>query len=349
MKYLEEKAKVDAEVAKEKGYLASLPENQPSLASKLNPFSAMTTPTPTPQLSKEYIYAGSRMLAVEDANANAAPPADLAIWRPSNGLWCVLGGTGSQQTIFQWGQSGDETAEGDYDGDGKTDFAIFRPSSSTFWIMKSSDNSYYSIPFGTTNDQVAQADYDGDGKTDIAVTRNDGTLKNWYWLNSGSNNSFSQLQFGLNDDKASPADYDGDGKADIGVWRNSTNTFYSVNSSNQQVSSAVVTPPTNPTPATESKPISADYDGDGRADYAIRNNNNWIIRGSSNNQTTSTAWQNSSDLPVQNDYDGDGKVDIATWNNSNGVWSIKQSGSGTTRTEQWGMTGDIPVPAYYRR
>jgi len=31
----------------------------------------------TPQLSKEYIYAGSRMLAVEDANANAAPPADL--------------------------------------------------------------------------------------------------------------------------------------------------------------------------------------------------------------------------------------------------------------------------------
>ena len=37
-------------------------------------------PSGTPQLSKEYIYAsGSRLLAVEDANANAAPPADLAV------------------------------------------------------------------------------------------------------------------------------------------------------------------------------------------------------------------------------------------------------------------------------
>src|SRR2546430_1867269 len=39
---------------------------------------ALVTTTPTPQLSKEYIYAGSRLLAVEDANANAAPPTDLA-------------------------------------------------------------------------------------------------------------------------------------------------------------------------------------------------------------------------------------------------------------------------------
>ena len=36
-------------------------------------------PTSTLQLSKEYIYAGSRMLAVEDANASASPPYDLAV------------------------------------------------------------------------------------------------------------------------------------------------------------------------------------------------------------------------------------------------------------------------------
>ncbi|MFN0141537.1 MAG: hypothetical protein ACKVQW_15805, partial [Pyrinomonadaceae bacterium] len=66
---------------------------------------ALTNPLPsgTPQLSKEYIHAGSRLLAVEDVNATAAPPADLAVWRPSNGMFYVLGGPGSQQTYYQWG------------------------------------------------------------------------------------------------------------------------------------------------------------------------------------------------------------------------------------------------------
>src|SRR5215213_8798332 len=94
--------------------------------------------TGTPQLSKEYIYAGSRLLAVEDANANAAPPADLAIWRPSDGNWWVMAGTGTQQITQQWGMSGDEPVPGDYDGDGKTDFAVFRPSNNNWYVVYSS-------------------------------------------------------------------------------------------------------------------------------------------------------------------------------------------------------------------
>src|SRR5687768_7997232 len=103
-------------------------------SSSWNPLAA-PLPTPTPQLSKEYIYAGCRLLAVEDANANAAPPADLAVWRPSTGYWFVLGGTGSQQTSYGWGTTGDEPVPGDYDGDGKTDFAIYR--AGVWWITKS--------------------------------------------------------------------------------------------------------------------------------------------------------------------------------------------------------------------
>jgi hypothetical protein len=71
-------------------------------------------PSATPQLSKEMIYAGSRLLAVEDANATAAPPADIAVWRPSNGMWMVMGQTGSAATNVAWGTSGDIAVPGDY-------------------------------------------------------------------------------------------------------------------------------------------------------------------------------------------------------------------------------------------
>jgi hypothetical protein len=319
-----------------------------------------TVTTATPVLSKEYLYAGSRMLAVEDANANAAPPADLAVWRPSTGTWYVLGGVpGSAQVGYGWGINGDIPAPGDYDGDGKTDFSIVRPPSTSggtgvWWIMYSSTNTYTSIPFGlicpptTTCDKLAQADYDGDGKTDPAVFRSSNAT--WYILPS-TGTSFYGVPYGVSTDIPAPADYDGDGKADIAVWRNSATTFYSSNSSNGATSYVNIN-------QSGSEPVSGDYDGDGRADYAIRSGNNWVIKKSSDGTVETVTWQTGTDKAVQNDYDGDGKVDVAVWRptNSNatandvGTWYIRQSGSNNSlRQVKWGIALDIPVPAFYRR
>ena len=120
---------------------------------------APAAPSPTPQLTKSYVYAGSRLLAIEDANANASPPYDLAIWRPSTGTWWVLGGPGSQSTSYQWGAYGDKAVPGDFDGDGKTDFSIYRPSTGYWWITKSSDGSTAATSFGQSADIPAPADY----------------------------------------------------------------------------------------------------------------------------------------------------------------------------------------------
>ena len=343
LKYLEESAK------QEKTANARMPsrEQQSSLLSKVNPFVEAPPPSATPQLSKEYIYAGSRLLSVVDANAVEVSPADLAVWRGSTGFWYVLGGVvGSQQTAFSWGGSGDETAPGDYDGDGKTDFSVFRRTNNTWYINNSSNGTTSEHVFGgTTDDKLAQADYDGDGKTDVAVYRS-GTGY-WYITNS-SDQSFRAVQFGTSGDIPTPADFDGDGKADIVVWRPSAATFYILRSS-------------TPTPvvgiqfgATGDVPVVGDYDGDGKADAAVWKGNGvnqWHTLLSATQTTYSTSLgAPETDIAVQNDYDGDGKTDMAIWRPSNGIWYIQQSSlNGQARNVQWGQTGDTPVPAYYRR
>jgi hypothetical protein len=303
-------------------------------------------PDATPQYAAaspatEYIYAGGKLLAVSQASQPV--PADLAIWRPSTGAWWVLGGTGSAQTTEDWGTSGDVPVPGDYDGDGKTDFSVFRPSSGQWYVLNSGDHSSSVWAWGISTDRLAQADYDGDGKTDRAVWRaSDGT---WYIVRS-SDGSMVFQNYGLSGDTPAPADYDGDTRADIAVWRPQNTTFYSINSSNGAMQTVALN-------QSGTVPVSADYDGDGRADHAVKSGSNWIIRKSSNTQTETIAWQQASDIPVHNDYDGDGKVDIAAWRNSNGNWYIRQSSlvgqSGELRQVAWGLAGDIPVPAFYRR
>jgi hypothetical protein len=348
LKYLDESAQ--REVTRRganKGTLNN--QHEQSFLNKVNPFLPTPTPTPTPlPLSKSYIYAGSRLLAVEDANANAAPPADLAVWRESTGTWWVMGGTGTQQVSQSWGQSGDKEKPGDYDGDGKTDFAVFRPSNSNWYLINSSTGASDQFAFGTTDDKAVPADYDGDGKTDIAVFRNSNTT--WYILQSSTGATVSG-SFGSPDDEPKPADFDGDGKADLAVYRNSTASFYSLNSSNLQTQ-------TTSFGSSGDQPVPADYDGDGRADIAVWRSSNatWYVKQSSSGSTITTQFGISSDTPVYNDYDGDGKCDIAVWRGESttpseiGKWYILNSSNpGTPRQETWGIAGDIPVPAFWKR
>ncbi len=299
---------------------------------------------PADKPGKEFVYAGSSLLATVEPFRQ--PPDDFAVWRPGNGVWYVLNFVnGQQQAIsYQFGSGAtDIPAPGDFDGDGKADFCVFRPADNTWFIVHSSTDTVHYAYLGGTGDLPAIADYDGDGRDDVGIFRpSNGT---WY-VQPSAGGAATFEAFGQNGDKPVPGDFDGDGETDLAIWRDSIAQFWVRRSSDgQQVGFSFG--------QTGDEPVIGDYDGDGIFDYATRRLVNgawqWNILPSSTGTAFNLTWGAAEDFAVQGDYDRDGKTDIAVWRPSNGVWYVNKSSDGTMLAVQFGMSGDIPVPAPYRR
>ncbi len=264
--------------------------------------------------------------------------ADIAVFRPSNGVWYLNNSTNGFNA-FHFGQNGDKPVSADYDGDGKSDAAVYR--GGVWYFLRSSNGSFHAVQFGLADDIPTPADFDGDGKADIAVFRPSNGV--WHFLNS-SNGAYSSVHFGLTGDVPVAGDYDGDGKADINLFRPSNGVWYRLNSSNGAFFAAHFG-------LSEDKPLSGDFDGDGKNDLAVfrPSNGAWYILRSSNGAFQAVGFGLSEDIPTPADFDGDGKADIAVFRPSNGVWYRLNSGNGAFAAFQFGLSADNPVQSYYIR
>lgn len=263
--------------------------------------------------------------------------ADVAVFRPSNGIWFITNSANNSFNFSQFGANGDYIVPADYDGDGKTDIAVYR--AGTWFRLKSTTNTFDGTAFGDASDKPVPADYDGDRKADLAVFRSSDGV--WYRLLS-ANNAYAPVQFGANGDVPVAADYDGDGKADVNVFRPARGAWFRLSSANGALNAVQFG-------QNDDRALAGDFDGDGKTDVAVfrPSNGGWFALRSSDNSLFATTFGFATDIPAPADYDGDGKTDVAVFRPSSGTWFRLSSSNNLLVSTQFGANGDVPIPAHY--
>lgn len=145
-----------------------------------------------------------------------------------------------------------------------------------------------------------------------------------------------------------PNDYDGDGYDDLAVFRPQTSQWFIRLSGGGRLNTRMG--------AEGDIPVPADYDGDGKANFAVfrPSTATWFIR-LANGQSREIQFGNEGDIPVPADYNGDDKADISVFrpvpNRVEGArfnfWSYRRSDNSNTVSVNYGIEGDVPVPADY--
>ncbi|MDD2943585.1 MAG: M12 family metallo-peptidase, partial [bacterium] len=178
-----------------------------------------------------------------------------------------------------------------------------------------------------------------DGKSLASVFRP--ATGTWYEKNFSSPAlAPAEKQFALQGDIPVVADFNGDNLSDRTVFRPSTGEWVITDSGSAYAATYAFGLPGD-------IPVPADYDGDRRDDLAVyRPSIHTVIYSPSGSESSSVniSLGDSTDQVLACDFDGDETDDLVSLNQSSYVWTIRLSASSTTSI-QWGLPGDIPVPA----
>lgn len=303
----------------------------------------------------EYIPAGVAASTQHVVDYNGDGKSDFPLVRNNGGNldWYTSYAGVIPATFDQFGVTTDTSVAADFDGDQKTDMAVWRPGAPTvaqFLVMRSTTSTVDVIPFGQTGDNPnVTADYTGDGKADPAIYR--GGV--WWYIASSGPLAGTQVavNWGIAADFPAPGDYDGDGIADFCVQRNLGGNQASFIMIKGTGTGATGTPTYTNWGTPSDVIVPGDYDGDGKADYAVVRAVGgqilWFIRTAAGDTMTYNWGLSATDFVLAGDYDGDGKSDPAVFRPSDssptasGFWVYQSTGAPYFLS--WGLQGDYPV------
>lgn len=261
--------------------------------------------------------------------------ADIGVYAPENGLWCILQSSLNTGRFQTWGWNGAVPVPGDYDGDGCFDAAVYAPEYGTWYIWQSATQTARIQSWGFIDAVPVPGDYDGDGLWDLAVyVPASGT---WLIWQSATQTMRSQA-WGFNKAEPVPGDYDDDGLTDLAVYVPESGTWLIWQSATQTARSQAWG-------WNEAEPIPGDYDGDGLIDLAVFDPESglWLAWLSASQSMSSEHWGWNETWPVPADYDGDGKYDRTVYAPAPGMWYLWQSAAQTPRFQAWGFEGADPL------
>lgn len=144
--------------------------------------------------SKEYIYAGGRIVATEESVTTAINIETIGVYRPSSSTFYLRNSnsTGPPDLSIPYGAVGDLPVVGDWDGNGSTTIGLYRPSNSTFYLRNSNSTGVPDVtaPYGASGDIPLVGDWDGNGTTTIGVFR---PSNNTFYLRNNNSSGFAEL------------------------------------------------------------------------------------------------------------------------------------------------------------
>ncbi len=224
------------------------------------------------------------------------------------------------------------TAEGDFNRDGKPDLAVSNSTDSTVAVFLGNGDGTFATPvsYALGNDPtfVAVGDVNNDGKLDLVVTNNsDNTVS----VLLGNGDGTFQKQQTFTTDKqpvaVSLGDLNGDGNLDLvlGVQVGALSVMLGNGDGTFQAFHSYQITDVLSNPVSPSGVIAGDFNGDGKLDVAASTeggysgtNNVAVMLGNGDGTLQAPSYYSSMDAPSNSigmgDFNGDGKVDLAITN-----------------------------------